>query len=210
MEKKTLHTHSIPIICHLSTSTRDSQAAPSSLSCGKSSGVDDMVDAQKMQLSSEEKPGLTFGYTGSLIGVLIMVFHNPLYDCAVQSPFCYPSNQVFFRGSIGLASLNDKQQNRLWTKNRLKPKNEKNPKGIFSPMHPNFSGANLLLVFRQKAYPICETWVEDPGFKMVSFGFFVFCFQKRFYWNYQITRVKREKRMPYFFLVGGFNPYEKY
>ena len=79
----------------------------------------------------------------------------------------------FFVAPFGLdPSLNDKQQKRLWKK--------KIGKGIFSPMHPNFSGANLLLVFRQKAYPICEPWVEYPGFKMVSFCFWCFVFKSGF------------------------------
>ena len=128
---KTLHTHTIPIICH---------------------GLLSLLRPETLKLLLHHCPAERSP--------------RSRWDVWCAKDANQMSNPgIFFRGSIGwLASLHDKQQKRLWKT----PKWKEPRKGSFLPCIQIFQELNLLLVFRQKAYPICEPWVKYPGFKMVS------------------------------------------
>lgn len=85
---------------------------------------------------------------------------------------------------------------------RLKAQNEKNPKGIFSPMHPNFSGAEIAVSFQAKSLSNLRTMGGISRLQDGFLCFLVFCVcSKAVLLDTQITRSLKEKRLPYFFLV---------
>ena len=53
----------------------------------------------RVRLSHEKNPP-TFYYTGWLIGILMMVYYNALYNWVVFHPLCNPTNQGFFHCSF--------------------------------------------------------------------------------------------------------------
>ena len=54
---------------------------------------------------SHEKKTPTFHYTGWLIGILLMVYYNALYNWVVCHPLYNPTNQGFFHCSTNVCQV---------------------------------------------------------------------------------------------------------
>ena len=67
--------------------------------CG--SNFTNLVTLWRHWSEQRKKPGLTFHYTGCLIGILIMVYYNAPYHWVVCHPLYNLNNQGFFQCSSG-------------------------------------------------------------------------------------------------------------